>query len=98
MTELDLSAIEDRLQAALRLIKRIGETELIITDLCREPMNLTLRAVVSGYSSETDDAGKPLFPTQRLDLGDEHLAFVIRHLRQRVVNLENKLKEIGQFV
>ncbi|KKK66737.1 hypothetical protein LCGC14_2961070, partial [marine sediment metagenome] len=43
-------------------------------------------------NSDTDDDGKPLWPAKRLDLGDEHLAFVIQHLRLRVVDLENKLK------
>ena len=98
MAELDLPKIHDNLTSALDLIKKIRETEEIIADLTSDPMSLQLQAVVSGYSADTDDDGKLLWPAKRLDLGDEHLAFVIRHLRQRVVNLENKLKGIGQFV
>ena len=92
MSELDLPKIEDNLTGALDLIKRIRETEEVIADLTSDPMSLRLHAVVSGYSSDEDDDGKPLWPAKRLDLGDEHLAFVIQHLRLRVVDFENKLK------
>ncbi len=98
MSELPLSKIKDNLTSALDLIRRITETEEVIADLSRDPMSLKLQAVVSGYNSDTDDDGKPLWPAKRLDLGDEHLAFVIQHLRLRVVDLENKLKGIGQFL
>lgn len=99
MANLDLARINDTAKRVQEVCKHIAETEDVIEDLLQESATgLRLHAVVSGYSQECDNEGNRLFPPKRLDLGDEHKAWVIQHLRQRVLGFQNELREIGQFV
>lgn len=89
MADLDLVKINKTATRVQELCRSIEETKENLELLALPEGSIQLRARLLGLEGGS---------TVHLALGPEHREWVIQRLRQRVLDFENELKEIVEFV